>query len=189
MRKLVFALMAMAATAMTSCAQQKQKMEEKQTAKKVLVAYFSATGNTARAARTLADATGGTIYEITPEKKYTSADLDWNDKMSRSSVEMHDKASRPTIKKGNVDVKSYDIVFLGFPIWWDEAPRVINTFIESHDLKGKVVVPFATSGGSSIDNSAACLKRSYPDIKWKEGKLLNGVEQSEMKEWADNVME
>ena len=181
--------MAMAATAMTSCAQQKQKMEEKPANAKVLVAYFSATGNTARAARTLADATGGTLYEITPEKKYTGADLDWNDKQSRSSVEMHDKASRPAIKKDKLDIDGYDVVFIGFPIWWDEAPRVINTFIESHSLKGKVVVPFATSGGSSIDNSAACLKRSYPDIKWKEGKLLNGVDPSEMKEWADKAME
>lgn len=116
----------------------------------VLIAYFSATGTTASAAEKLASATGGTLFRITPAQPYTSADLDWNNKQSRSSVEMDDPKARPALK-GKVDnLAAYDVVFLGYPIWWGVAPRIINTFIESHDLKGKKLVPFATSGGSSI---------------------------------------
>ena len=122
---------------------------------RVLIAYFSATGVTAQAAEKLSEITGGTLYAITPERPYTSADLDWRDKQSRSSVEMNDPKARPALATGKaLNIADYDVVFIGFPIWWDLAPRVINTFIESHDLKGKTVVPFATSGGSSLNNSA-----------------------------------
>ena len=150
-------------------AQKKKNM----TSGKTLVAYFSATGNTAKAAKTIAVSTGGTLYAIQPVQKYTAADLNWNDKNSRSTKEMNDVKSRPAIKKTLKDIQQYDTVYIGFPIWWDLAPRVINTFIESYNLIGKTVIPFATSGGSSIDNSEKQLKKSYPKLKWKPGRLMN----------------
>ncbi len=150
-------------------AQKKRNM----TSGKTLVAYFSATGNTAKAARKIAASTGGTLYAIQPIQKYTTADLNWNDKNSRSTKEMNDAKSRPGIKKTLKDIQQYDTVYIGFPIWWDLAPRVINTFIESYNLTGKTIIPFATSGGSGIDNSEKQLKKSYPKLKWKPGKLMN----------------
>ena len=143
------------------------------TSGKTLVAYFSATGNTAKAARKIAASTGGTLYAIQPVQKYTATDLNWNDKNSRSTKEMNDAKSRPAIKKTLKDIQQYDTVYIGFPIWWDLAPRVINTFIESYNLTGKTIIPFATSGGSGIDNSEKQLKKSYPKLKWKPGKLMN----------------
>ena len=154
---------------------------------KVLVAYFSATGVTARAAQKVADATGGEVYAITPAKPYTDADLDWRDKQSRSSVEMNDPKARPALGGKRLDVSEYDVVFIGYPIWWDQAPRIINTFIESHDLKGKTVIPFATSGGSTIAGSAATLKRSYPALEWKEGRLLNRADEKTVRTWVDRL--
>lgn len=161
-------------------------MNNGQAEKKVLVAYFSATGTTARAAGKLAQVTDGELYAITPATAYTSADLDWHDKGSRSSVEMNDPKSRPAIKEKK-DVAAYDVVFIGYPIWWNLAPRIINTFIENHDLKGKTVIPFATSGGSSISNSAAALKKAYPGLNWKAGKLLNQTDESDMRQWAGSL--
>ena len=152
---------------------------------KVLVAYFSATGVTAQAAQKVADATGGEVYAITPAKPYTDADLDWRDKQSRSSVEMNDPKARPALGGKRLDVSEYDVVFIGYPIWWDQAPRLINTFIESHNLKGKAVIPFATSGGSTISGSAATLKRSYPALEWKEGRLLNRADEKTVRTWID----
>ena len=152
---------------------------------RVLVAYFSASGVTEKAAEKISAITGGTLYAITPEKPYTDADLDWRNKQSRSSVEMNDAKSRPTLAGKEVNVADYDVVFIGFPIWWDLAPRVINTFIESHDLKGKTVVPFATSGSSSILNSAKQLKADYPELNWKEGKLLNNLDDTAIRQWAE----
>ena len=139
----------------------KINMNSMQSNHKVLVAYFSATGVTARAAPKVAEVTGGEVYAITPAKPYTDADLDWRDKQSRSSVEMNDPKARPALGGERLDVSEYDVVFIGYPIWWNQAPRLINTFIESHDLKGKTVIPFATSGGSTIAGSAATLKRTY----------------------------
>ena len=153
---------------------------------RVLVAYFSATGVTAQAAEKISAITGGTLYAITPENPYTDADLDWRDKQSRSSVEMKDAKSRPALATDKaLNTADYDVVFIGFPIWWDLAPRVINTFIESHDLKGKTVVPFATSGSSSILNSAKQLKADYPELNWKEGKLLNNLDDVAIRQWAE----
>lgn len=151
---------------------------------KVLVAYFSASGVTEEAAQLLAEATGGKLYEIQPAQEYTSADLDWHDNASRSSVEMKDAKARPELKAKFADIKSYDTIYIGFPIWWDLAPRIINTFIESHDLAGKTVIPFATSGGSSIANSEKVLRSTYPNLRWKEGKLLNGMDVDDMKQWT-----
>ena len=154
---------------------------------KTLVAYFSATGITESVAKDLADVTGGTLYEIKPEVRYTAADLDWTVKTSRSSVEMQDKSSRPTIIKDLKDADSYDRIFIGFPVWWYTAPTIINTFIEEYGFAGKEVVFFATSGGSNVAKADAEFKEAYPEIKWKEGKLLNGETKEGIKAWADKV--
>lgn len=155
--------------------------------KRILVAYFSATGTTARAAEKLANVTGGELYAITPAKSYTSADLDWNDKQSRSSVEMNDPKSRPAIKGKKENMADYDVVFIGYPIWWDLAPHIIDTFIESHDLKGKTVIPFATSRGSTLASSAAALKKTYPALNWKEGCLLNCTDEKTFRVWIEKL--
>ena len=165
----------------------KINMNSMQSNHKVLVAYFSATGVTARAAQKVAEATGGEVYAITPAKPYTDADLDWNDKQSRSSVEMNDPKARPALGGERLDVSDYDVVFIGYPIWWNQAPRLINTFIESHNLKGKTVIPFATSGGSTIAGSAATLKRSYPALEWKEGRLLNRADEKTLRTWIERL--
>ena len=132
---------------------------------------FSATGTTERVAKQIAAETGGELYEIVPAQPYTAADLDWNDRQSRSSVEMNDPKSRPALKVGKADIGSYDVIYLGYPIWWGVAPRIINTFIEANGLKGKRVMPFATSGGSGIEQSVEELKAAYPEIDWGEGKM------------------
>lgn len=155
--------------------------------KRILVAYFSATGTTARAAEKLADITGGERYAITPAESYTPADLDWYDRQSRSSVEMNDPKSRPAIKGKKENIADYDVVFIGYPIWWDLAPRVINTFIESYDLKGKTVISFATSGGSTLAGSAAALKKAYPALNWKEGRLLNRADEKTIRTWIEKL--
>ena len=142
---------------------------------KALVVYFSATGTTERAAKKLAEATGGALHAITPKVPYSAADLDWRDHQSRCYVEMHDPASRPEISGTVADLAAYDIVYIGFPIWWDTYPSIIATFIEAHQLQGKTLIPFATSGGSGISTSVANLKKNYPALTWKRGLLLNGV--------------
>ena len=157
------------------------------TSSKVLVAYFSATGTTAGVAEKLASATGGELYAIVPEKAYTSADLDWGNDKSRSSVEMKDPKARPALKGAVKDLDGYDVVFIGYPIWWDAAPRVINTFIESHDLKGKRLIPFATSGSSGIEESVKALRKSYPELKWSDGRLLNRASDATIQEWIDKL--
>ena len=165
----------------------KINMNSMQSNHKVLVAYFSATGVTARAAQKVAEATGGEVYTIAPAKPYTDADLDWRDKQSRSSMEMNDPKARPALGGERLDVSEYDIVFIGYPIWWNQAPRLINTFIESHDLKGKAVIPFATSGGSTISGSAATLRRTYPALEWKEGRLLNRADEKTLRTWIERL--
>lgn len=156
---------------------------------KVLVAYFSATGTTKAVAQQLAKVTGADLYEITPKPLYTDADLDWHDKKSRSSVEMQDSTCRPALGGKEIDTAPYDVVFIGYPIWWDLAPRQIYTFVENHDLKDKRMVPFATSGGSTIAHSVADLKCLYPDLDWQPGKLLNSVDPVELGQWAKNCVE
>lgn len=171
----------------TAYTQQKQDMNSLSSNHKILVAYFSATGTTARVAEKLAKATNADLYAITPSEPYTNADLDWHDRQSRSSVEMNDPKSRPAIKNAKDNIADYDAIFLGYPIWWDLAPRVVNTFLESLDMKGQTIIPFATSGGSSITNSVATLKRTYPELNWKEGRLLNSVNDSALKEWINKL--
>ena len=143
------------------------------TNKKVLVAYFSATGITEKLANTLAKATGGDIFEIKPEKPYTSEDLDWTNTQSRSSVEMKDKSSRPAISSKAENMPAYDVVFVGFPVWWYREPSIIDTFMESYDFSGKTVIPFATSGGSPIGNSGKNMQALAPDAKVFEGKCFS----------------
>ena len=142
---------------------------------KKLVAYFSASGVTAKVADMLADAVGADIYEIRPEVPYTKADLNWMDKKSRSTIEMNDKTIRPTIADKDAKVEQYDTIFLGFPIWWYKAPTIINTFLESYDFTDKRIILFATSGGSKFGKTVDELRVSVPDsCDIIEGKLLNG---------------
>ena len=154
---------------------------------KTLVAYFSATGTTEQVAKELADVTGGTLYEIKPEVKYTAADLDWHDRNSRSSVEMMNKNSRPAIIKDLNDADGYDRIFIGFPVWWYTAPTIINTFIETYGFEGKTVILFATSGGSTVDKANKDFAASYPAINWKPSKTLNGTSKAAIKAWVEGL--
>lgn len=153
-----------------------------------LVAYFSATGTTAKAAKALANAVGGDLYEIKPSVPYTRADLNWMDKSSRSSVEMKDAHSRPALADTNAPVAGHDVIFLGFPVWWYVAPTILNTFLEAYDFSGKTIVLFATSGGSGLGKSAAGLRSSAPGAKIVDGRMLNGrLNESELKAWAEGL--
>ena len=141
----------------------------------LLVAYFSASGETARLAQTIAQAAGADLYEIRPAQPYTAADLNWHDDQSRPSVEMKDPACRPAIAGETPDLTAYDTVFVGFPIWWYQAPRIIETFLESADFSGKTVIPFATSGGSGMGRTEEILKKACaPDTHWLPGRRLAG---------------
>ncbi len=156
---------------------------------KKLIAYFSASGVTAKAAKTLAEAAGAGLYEIKPELPYTNADLNWNDKKSRSSIEMKDPSSRPAIADRDANIAAYDVIFVGFPIWWYVAPTIVNTFLESYDFSGKVIVPFATSGGSGFGDTMKNLRPSVSNTAiWKEGKLLNSrVDKAALSLWMENL--
>ena len=139
-----------------------------------LVAYFSASGATEAKAKELARAVGAELYEIAPAVRYTSADLDWMNKKSRSSVEMNDRSSRPALAETEHDFGAYDVIYIGFPIWWYTAPTIINTFLETFDFSGKKIVLFATSGGSGIDRAVKDMRKQYPGLDITGGKLLNG---------------
>ena len=152
--------------------------------RKILVAYFSASGVTKGVAQRLAKAAGADLFEIRPAVPYTQADLNWTDKKSRSSVEMNDPLSRPEIAEMLPNMADYDTVFVGYPIWWYVAPHIIHTFVESYDLSGKTLVAFATSGGSGIGKTVEELKKLYPDANWKDGKLLNNISDKELVDWA-----
>ncbi len=155
---------------------------------KTLVAYFSASGQTAKLAKTFADAEHADLFEIEPEKGYTSADLDWNDKKSRSSIEMNDPSSRPGILSRVADMDAYETVFVGFPIWWYEAPRIIQTFLEEYDFAGKKMVAFATSGGSGMGSSVSILEKSTPGATWIGGKKFSAhASESEVSSWIESI--
>lgn len=155
---------------------------------KILVAYFSASGNTKRLAQSLASAVGADLHEIQPQTPYTSADLNWQNKNSRSSVEMNDKSGRPEISNKVADMEQYDTVFVGFPIWWYIAPTIINTFLEQYDLSGKTVDPFATSGGSGMGKTNEYLKNSCVGAKLKDGKKFSSsAPEKELKDWAESL--
>mgnify|MGYP002797313116 FL=1 len=152
--------------------------------KKILVAYFSASKTTEHAAKEIAQAVGADLYEICPDKAYTAADLNWNDKKSRSTVEMNDPACRPKIAGTVEHMEQYDTVLIGFPIWWYVEPRIVDTFLESYDFSGKTVIPFATSGGSGISGAEKSLREHCPKANWKPGKLVN----SKAAAWAKSVL-
>ena len=155
---------------------------------KTLVAYFSASGTTAKVAKDLAAATDADLFEIAPEQPYTRADLNWQDKNSRSSVEMRDTASRPAVAGKVENMGDYDVIFLGFPIWWYVAPHIINSFLEGYDMSGKKIILFATSGGSGFGKSVAGLQGSCPGATVQEGKLLNGnLTVDALKTWVDSL--
>ena len=192
---MLFAAMTVCATAQDCCSKGKTdccaKSNETKQCKsmKTLVTYFSASGVTRNVAKQLATSIGADLFEITPEQPYTDADLDWRDKNSRSTLEMNDKSSRPAIKDGGIvkNLDQYDVVYVGFPIWWYTAPTIINTFIEANDFTGKTIVPFATSGGSTIERACQDLKAAYPNYKFGEGKLLNQFDRNEIEKWTKSV--
>ena len=153
---------------------------------KKLVAYFSASGVTEKMAKTLAEVTGADLFEIQPAVPYTTADLDWMNKKSRSSVEMSNPDSRPEIGNKIPDMGQYDTVFVGFPIWWYVAPTIINTFLESCDFTGKKIATFATSGGSGMGKTDSILKKCAPNADWKEGKRFGSADKNALKAWAES---
>ena len=151
---------------------------------KILIAYFSASGVTARTAKEMAKAAGADLYEICPAEPYTAADLNWMDQKSRSTLEMNDPACRPAIAAPAADLDQYDTVFVGFPIWWYVAPAIINTFLESYDLAGKTIVLFATSGGSGMGKTASVLRASAPGAKNVDGGILNNASNASLEKFA-----
>ena len=181
MKKIIMMMAALLTMSLSACSQGNKKESKDM---KVLVAYFSASGVTKGVAQQLAEVTGGTLHEIKPEQLYTDADLDWRNKQSRSSVEMQDKSSRPAITDKLTNMQDYDVIYVGFPIWWYTCPTIINTFMEAYDFNGKTVIPFATSGGSSIKKACEDLKAAYPDVNWKEGKLLNRASKKDLEDWV-----
>ena len=203
MKKVIMMLVALLTMSLSACSQKKENKEmngrsseshsartngrvvtDEDEVNKVLVAYFSASGVTKGVAQQLAEVTGGTLHEIKPAQPYTDADLDWRNKQSRSSVEMQDKSSRPAITDKFANMGEYDVIYIGFPIWWYTCPTIINTFMEAYDFKGKTIIPFATSGGSSIKKACEDLKAAYPDVNWKEGKLLNRASKKDLEDWV-----
>lgn len=155
----------------------------------ILVAYFSATGTTKTLAGYISEVTGGDLYEIVPETPYTSEDLNYSDNNSRSTKEQNDESVRPEISGSLENLNQYDTIFLGYPIWWGEAPRIIDTFMETYDFSGKTIVPFCTSGGSGIGSSARNLHdHAASDVIWLEGERLSSdTSHDEMVSWIDGL--
>ena len=155
---------------------------------KKLIAYFSASGTTKKVAEMISEAAGADLYEIKPKELYTKADLDWMNKKSRSSVEMSDKKLRPELDDSNAHIENYDEIVLGFPIWWYIAPTIINTFLESYDLKGKTIIPFATSGGSGMGKTNEKLAPSCPGAKLLHGKVFNAYSsKADLSAWVETL--
>ena len=155
---------------------------------KVLVAYFSATNTTEGVAEHIANGVNADLYEIVPEEPYTDADLNYNDSNSRSTLEMNDPSARPAISGSVENMDQYNIVFIGYPIWWGEAPRIVSTFVESYDFSGKTIVPFCTSGGNGIGSSATNLEQLTSGADWLEGRRLNGSDSQEtVMAWVNSL--
>ena len=158
-------------------------------AKKVLVAVFSASGTTRAVGEEIARTAGADFYEIVPKEIYTSADLNWMNKKSRSNVEMSDPSARPEISGAVADMASYDTVIVGFPIWWGVAPRIIDTFLESYDFSGKKIIPFCTSGGSGVGKSDIALHKDVSgEVRWAKGRQINRPNEAEIRRWLDEVL-
>lgn len=152
-----------------------------------LVAYFSPTGTTATAAKKLAQAAGADLFEIVPQQPYVSADLNWNNKASRSSLEMSDESCRPAIAHAVDNMDSYDTIFVGFPIWWYVEPRIIDTFLESYNFAGKTIVPFATSGGSGLGRAPKRMEKITTGANVRAGKTLNAMSASAINAWVQEL--
>ncbi len=158
-------------------------------AKKILVAVFSASGTTRRVGEKIARIADADFYEIVPGELYTSADLDWMNKKSRSSIEMNDPYARPEISGDALDMASYDTVIIGFPIWWGVAPRIIDTFLENYDFSGKKIIPFCTSGGSGVGRSDTALHKDVSgDVTWVKGRQINRPNEAEIRRWLNEVL-
>ena len=162
--------------------------EQEPEGSKILVAYFSATNNTEGVAQKLADGLGADLYEITPEQPYTDEDLDYGNSGSRSSVEMDDPSARPEISGSVENMEQYDVVFIGYPIWWGDAPRIMSTFIESYDFSGKTLVAFCTSASSGFGNSDSALRSATSGAEWLDGHRFSArAESDEVMEWANGL--
>lgn len=161
--------------------------EPTEEAAKMLVVYFSATGNTKAVAEEITRLTGADLYEIVPAVPYTDEDLNYNNNECRANQEMNNASARPAIGSEAMDVSSYDTVFIGFPIWWYVAPRIINTFVENYDFTGKTLVPFATSGGSGMGRTVDELRKLCPNANWKAGKMVNGISDKALVDWANTL--
>ena len=157
-------------------------------AKKILISYFSCSNVTKKLAKLISEVTKGDLFEIKPAIPYTNADLDWTNRDSRSSIEMKDHSSRPEIEEKLSNMTEYDVIFVGFPIWWYIAPTIINTFLESYDFSGKTIVPFCTSGGSGVGQTDEKLHVSCPNsVNWKPAKLLNRATKSDIEKWIETL--
>ena len=172
----------------TESAESASETENEAEGAKVLVAYFSATGTTESVAEHIANGLNADLYGIVPEDPYTDADLNYNDNNSRTTIEMNDPSARPAISGSALNMEQYDIVFIGYPIWWGDAPRIVSTFMESYDFSGKTIVPFCTSGGSGIGSSASNLERLTSGATWLDGRRLNGSDsQDTVMEWVNSL--
>lgn len=187
MNRLICALLMIGSIILGSCAQNKKVSDMDKGNNKALVVYYSETGTTETIAKKISQVTGADLYRIEPEQPYTPADLDWQDDNSRSTREMNDRSARPAIKNGKVNIDSIDTVYLGYPIWWDQAPRVVNTFIEANDLSGKRIITFCTSGETSIDGSVRQLKADYPALDFVKGRRLNGASFNDIEKWIESL--
>ena len=152
---------------------------------KIAIIYFSATGTTKKVAGYIKELTTGDLIEIVPKDKYTDSDLNYNNSNSRATQEQNDSSVRPEISN-TIDTDSYDVIYLGYPIWWGDAPRIILTFLDNHDLSGKTVIPFCTSGGSGISTSVNYFKNNYKNVNWLDGRRL-GTSQSEVTNWVNGL--
>ena len=154
----------------------------------ILVAYFSATGTTKGVAERIASVTGGDLYEILAQEPYTADDLNYNDQSSRSTTEQNDKDARPGIGSENISLEGYTTIYLGFPIWWGEEPRILDTFVEEYNFEGITVIPFCTSGGSGIGRSGPNMEALAGSGTWLEGKRFSGnVSEADLESWIDSL--
>lgn len=174
-------------TLIFSCSSSKKGATATTDSDSILVCYFSATGTTEKAAMRIGEITGARLHNIRPQKTYTDADLNWRDSMSRSSIEMRNRNYRPALEDSVTDLSAYKVIFIGYPNWWNTHPTLINTFIESNDLDGKIIVPFMTSGGSDITNSEKELRESYPALNFVDGLLMNDVSDDEIRNWIEPI--
>lgn len=187
MKKIISILLTVATISFAACASSEKKSESSDGESKTLVAYFSAQGHTKALAEKIAGATGGDLFEIEPVNPYTEADLDgWNDS-ARGTRESKDRSTRPEVKNRVDNFAKYDTIYLGFPIWWYTAPTIVNTFLEQYNTDGKVIIPFATSGGSGIGETEKDLKISAPNAVFLPGKVLNNATEQQVKSWIDSI--